>query len=127
MTARRWDLATGRCLNTLRGHTDGVSCVAITPDDEKVLTGGLDKTVRVWSTVSGQALAEFVVDRYAITALAIVGNSGQFLSGSEKFVHSCRLDSGKKIASYPAEQVTCVRLSSLGSLEIGRASCRERV
>jgi WD40 repeat protein/serine/threonine protein kinase len=114
MTARRWDLATGRCLNTLRGHTDGVSCVAITPDDEKVLTGGLDKTVRVWSTVSGQALAEFVVDRYAITALAIVGNSGQFLSGSEKFVHSCRLDSGKKIASYPAEQVTCIRVSADG-------------
>ena len=30
------------------GHMDGASCADITPDGTKLVTGGLDRTVRVW-------------------------------------------------------------------------------
>jgi WD40 repeat protein len=32
---------------TLKGHTDNVNAVAITPDGARIVSGGLDNTVRV--------------------------------------------------------------------------------
>ncbi|MEO1331535.1 MAG: hypothetical protein AAFW46_17940, partial [Pseudomonadota bacterium] len=43
-----WDLATGRTLRTLEGHTRPVSSVAVTPDGTRALSGAEDRTVRVW-------------------------------------------------------------------------------
>lgn len=31
-----------------QGHTDGASCIDISPDGSKLWTGGLDNTVRSW-------------------------------------------------------------------------------
>ena len=31
-----------------QGHTDGASCIDISPDGNKLWTGGLDNTVRSW-------------------------------------------------------------------------------
>lgn len=31
-----------------QGHTDGASCIDISPDGTKLWTGGLDNTVRSW-------------------------------------------------------------------------------
>ncbi len=33
---------------TFQGHTDGASCIDISPDGTKLWTGGLDNTVRQW-------------------------------------------------------------------------------
>lgn len=30
------------------GHTDGASCIDISPDGQKLISGGLDSTVRTW-------------------------------------------------------------------------------
>ena len=35
-------------LRLLRGHSDGASCVDISPDGLKLWTGSLDSTVRCW-------------------------------------------------------------------------------
>ncbi len=37
-----------RC-RQFRGHTDGASCIDISPDGKKLWTGGLDNTVRSWN------------------------------------------------------------------------------
>jgi WD40 repeat protein len=31
-----------------QGHTDGASCIDISPDGSRLWTGGLDNTVRAW-------------------------------------------------------------------------------
>ena len=48
-----WDLASGECKSTLRGHTDPVLSVAISPDSKTVVSGSgnlwghsMDHTVR---------------------------------------------------------------------------------
>ena len=36
------------CYRQFQGHTDGASCIDISPDGTKLWTGGLDNTVRSW-------------------------------------------------------------------------------
>ncbi len=45
-TARLWDIATGNRAGHCKfeGHSEGVDCVAISPDGQQVLTGGGDGT-----------------------------------------------------------------------------------
>ena len=41
------------------GHTDGASCVDLSPDGTKLLTGGLDNTVRSWDILAGKQLNQY--------------------------------------------------------------------
>ena len=41
-----WDLSTGECKSTLKGHTDWVKSVAISPDGKSIVSGSDDKTIR---------------------------------------------------------------------------------
>ncbi len=46
-----WDVDTGECLQVLRGHYHQIYAVAF--DGERVATGSLDSTVRIWSAATG--------------------------------------------------------------------------
>ena len=41
-------------LKVLEGHTDAVIAVAMSPDGAQVVSGSRDKTVRTWSTETGE-------------------------------------------------------------------------
>ncbi|MFI6938969.1 WD40 repeat domain-containing serine/threonine protein kinase [Streptomyces sp. NPDC050418] len=45
---RIWDIASGRHVRTLEGHTGQVNGLALTPDDRFLLSGGDDGSVRLW-------------------------------------------------------------------------------
>jgi WD40 repeat protein len=47
-TVRVWDVASGRCLRTLEGHTGYVKPVALSADLRTAISGSEDNTVRVW-------------------------------------------------------------------------------
>lgn len=47
-TLRVWNLMESRRPYILSGHTDSVTSVAVTPDSRYILSGSLDKTVRLW-------------------------------------------------------------------------------
>ncbi|WP_280309867.1 protein kinase domain-containing protein [Nocardia abscessus] len=58
---RIWDLNTGSCRHTLRGHTHHVLSVCLSPDDRYALSAGgyTDRTIRLWDTATGQCLRVF--------------------------------------------------------------------
>jgi WD40 repeat protein len=39
---------------TLKGHTEGVSSVAFSPDGRRIVTGSYDNTLKVWDASTGQ-------------------------------------------------------------------------
>jgi WD40 repeat protein len=56
-TVRIWDATTGEAAcPPLQGHTDGVTCVAFSPDG-RIVSGSLDKTVRIWDVQASHPAA----------------------------------------------------------------------
>jgi len=49
----------------LQGHTHWVTCVAVSPDNKRVVSGGYDKTVRIWEMSTGEVLNIFQVGHQA--------------------------------------------------------------
>jgi coatomer subunit beta' len=45
-----WDYQARTCVQTLEGHTDNVSCIAIHPSLPVILSGSEDHTIRAWHT-----------------------------------------------------------------------------
>jgi WD40 repeat protein len=50
------DVASGKDVLALRGHTANVTSLVFTPDGKLLLSGGLDKSVLAWEVASGKLL-----------------------------------------------------------------------
>src|SRR4051794_10714812 len=62
VSARLWDVATGRELRCFQGHTDYVTAAAFSPDGKHVLTGSHDRTTRLWDAATGKEVRKFGSD-----------------------------------------------------------------
>lgn len=48
-----YELATGKLVQTLKGHVGAIKTVCCSPDQRWIASGGEDKTVKLWSTQTG--------------------------------------------------------------------------
>jgi WD40 repeat protein len=77
-----WELATGRALATLKGHTRAVTACAVTPDGRHVVSASYDKTLKVWELTTGRALATLAGHTSEVTACAVTPNGRHVVSAS---------------------------------------------
>jgi WD40 repeat protein len=70
---RRWEVGTGEELEPLRGHTDGVTDLALGRGGAELISGSRDGTVRVWSAVSGATVDAFHHGE-AVTSVALTAD-----------------------------------------------------
>jgi WD40 repeat protein len=78
-----WEVTSGRILQTLRGHTARVGCVAFSPDGRFLAIGSQDRSVIVWDIATGEEMWTFRghQDRVALVAFSPDGRRLASASG----------------------------------------------
>jgi glucose repression regulatory protein TUP1 len=125
-TVRLWDVETGQQAMSLL-IDDGVTTVAISPDNRFVAAGSLDKSVRVWDTSTGflvERLEGEVGHKDSVYSVAFAPNGRDLVSGSlDKTIKMWELATaprmipgqgprgGKCIRTFEGHRVTTARLS----------------
>lgn len=61
-TVKVWNLAEGRCMHTLTGHTNYVTTVTVSPDGSLCASGGADGVAALWDLNNGDSLFKISVD-----------------------------------------------------------------
>ncbi|OJD13693.1 nuclear distribution protein PAC1 [Emergomyces pasteurianus Ep9510] len=69
-TLRIWDVTTGYCVKTLRGHLDWVRDVVASPDGRFLFSGGNDQIPRLWDASSGETKSTFIGHEHFIECVA---------------------------------------------------------
>lgn len=78
--APHWNLVAGEAL-VLKGHKNNVSAACITPDNTTIVSGGTDKTVRVWSAVTGDCIAVMKGHEGAVCSILLSPDGKVAVSG----------------------------------------------
>ncbi|MFM2064854.1 MAG: hypothetical protein RLZZ507_4525, partial [Cyanobacteriota bacterium] len=75
--------AGGRLLRTLSGHSGSVNAVAVTADNQRVISGSDDNTVKVWNLQTGEEL--FTLNGHSdwVQAVAVTADNQRVISGSD--------------------------------------------
>ena len=86
-TVRVWDVTKLRCLKTLAGHSDSVTCVdvlhSLLPgEDARVATGSLDHDVKVWSVASQSCAFTLEGHSDAVSCILPVAGTSLLASGA---------------------------------------------
>src|SRR2546423_4501733 len=68
-TLRLWDVTTGYCLKTIKGHTDWVRAVTASMDGRWLLSAGNDQVQRLWDAASGEPKDSFLGNELVVTCV----------------------------------------------------------
>src|SRR6516162_2175246 len=92
-TVKRWNVADGKHVGTLKGHGDGVAFVGFLPDGT-MATASLDRSLKLWSA-DGKATQTFTGHQDYLSCAAL-SNSGMLLvsGGFDKTVRLWSTKSG---------------------------------
>jgi WD40 repeat protein len=69
-------------LHTFLGHKGAVTAVAYSPDGKFLLSGGNDRTLKLWEVASGKEVRTFTGHRGAVTSVAFSPDGHLAISGS---------------------------------------------
>jgi WD40 repeat protein len=78
------DVATGKPLRTLLGHLDVVTALSFNADSTRLVSGSVDKTVRVWNLTESKfpEMVKFTGHADSVTAVSFNANATQVLSSA---------------------------------------------
>ncbi|KAF2176262.1 WD40 repeat-like protein [Zopfia rhizophila CBS 207.26] len=111
-TVRLWDLETNQQVLHL-SIEDGVTTVAISPDNRFVAAGSLDKSVRVWDVQSGQLVVRLegeVGHKDSVYSVAFAPSGDRLVSGSlDKTIKMWELTTPSRMVPGAAPGGKCIR------------------
>jgi eukaryotic-like serine/threonine-protein kinase len=76
-----WDLRSRKEVAILKGHNNTVVAIAISPDGSRIVTYGLDGTIRIWDAARYELLLTLRPPN-VVTALAVSSDSDTIAAGS---------------------------------------------
>jgi len=79
-TARSWEVQSGKCLMSYRGHLAKVNCIAVSGNI--LYTGSEDMTIRAWDILKGETLLQYSSGNYPILSMALIDGEHGVLFGA---------------------------------------------
>jgi WD40 repeat protein len=122
---QRWDAQTGLVVRSYTGHKGRVYAMAVCPDGNRLISCGLDYTLRLWDLETGRGLHVLKGHTLAVLAVAVSGDGRRAVSGSaDKTVRLWDLDAGTELHKLEGarDEVQSVALSADGRMAV--AGCR---
>lgn len=77
------EIATGDILRTFEGHTDSVMSTSLSPNEQYALSGGNDRTVKLWDVNTGSCVRTFAGHADTVRVVCFSPDGLYALSGSD--------------------------------------------
>ena len=118
-TIRLWELATGRCIQSLNGHSGIIQNVTFTPNGQILASGSEDKTIRLWDLASGECIQTLIGHSNAVR-LVLFSHDGQTLAScsNENTIRLWDVSSGQCIQTLigHSELIHCIKFTPNGQM-----------
>ncbi|XP_064301166.1 WD repeat-containing protein 86 isoform X2 [Phalacrocorax carbo] len=84
-TVKVWWVSSGRCYQTLLGHTGAVLCLILDAPNRELFSGSTDYTIRTWNIVTGEQLKVFKEHQGSVICLEyFLVNAARFVNDTEE-------------------------------------------
>jgi WD40 repeat protein len=91
----------GALLSVIEGHTDSAYSIAYSANGQRLVSGSSDRTVRLWSAVTGENIAVFQGHEGSVTSVGCSPDGQRIVSGSDdKTVRVWNTATGESIALF---------------------------
>ncbi|XP_036086545.1 WD repeat-containing protein 86 isoform X7 [Rousettus aegyptiacus] len=129
-TAKVWQVASGSCHQTLRGHTGAVLCLVLDAPSHTAFTGSTDATVRAWDILSGEQLRVFREHQGSVICLELpnrpprppqLANQHVYSGSADRTVKCWLADTGERVRTFTAHR------HSVSALKYHAGTCQWRV
>ena len=71
-TIKLWDIATGKLIRTLTGHTDDIYWSVDLLNSQTLVSGSYDRTIKLWNWSTGECFSTIQTTGSRIQSLAVV-------------------------------------------------------
>lgn len=98
-----WDWRTRQPLIKLADHTDTITQLLITPDNQYLVSASKDKTIKVWNLLNDQALDTLHRHGSKVKNIVVTPNGEYAVSVSEGDLKLWKTDEGKHLTTFSSE------------------------